>query len=308
MQFSGDSERYPKRDEVVDYLRRYARHFQFPVMTDTAVERVERHDLFFHVITSQGKTLVARSIIAATGAFSHPYLPVFEGLQDCTGRVLHSSEYTNAIPFKNQRILVIGAGNSAVQIAKELAQTVQVTFTSREPVLFRRQRILGRDVHFWIRITGVDTWKRQFPKWHPNEIKQQGVLDTGMYQAAFASGNPLYYSFFSRFTEQGVQWANGRTQAFDAVIFATGFRPNLSYLQPLTALDLHGNAVHSQGISTTTIGLYYMGISGQRSFSSATLRGVGADGAYVVRDLKRYLKNPTAHPVERCCFTPQGAL
>jgi putative flavoprotein involved in K+ transport len=308
MRFPGNPGRYPKRDEVADYLRRYARHFQLPVMTDTPVERVERHDLFFHVITSQGKLLVAHSIIAATGAFSRPYLPVFEGLQNYAGRMLHSSKYTNAIPFKNQRVLVIGAGNSAVQIATELAQTTQVTLTCREPVRFRPQHILGRDIHFWIRITGIDTWKRQFPQWRPSEIKQQGVLDTGVYQAAFESGNPLYHPIFSRFTEQGVQWANGETQAFDTVIFATGFRPNLSYLNPLTALDLHRNALHSQGISTTTAGLYYVGISGQRSFSSATLRGVGGDAAYIVRDLKRYLKNPTVHPVERCCFTPQPAL
>lgn len=134
------------------------------------------------------------------------------------------------------------------------------------------------------------------------------MLDTGVYQAALQSGNPVWHPFFTRFTEAGVEWADGTTQNFDTVIFATGFRPNLAYLQSLGALDEHGSAFHSGGISTSVAGLYYVGISGQRSFASATLRGVGDDAAYVTRDLKRYLKNPTEYPAERCCFKPQPAL
>jgi putative flavoprotein involved in K+ transport len=305
MRFPGDPERYPTRDEVVDYLRGYAQHFQLPIMTNTRVERVERQGTSFQVFTSQGQTLSARSVIAATGAFSRPHIPQFAGQDAYTGQILHSSAYINPLPFKDQRVLVIGAGNSAVQIATELAQSAQVTFTSREPVRFMRQRILGRDIHFWIRISGFDTWRRQFPQWSPFEVKQQGVQDTGIYQAALQSGNPTWNPFFTRFTEHGVEWADSTDQAFDTVIFATGFRPNLPYLQPLGALDEHGNALHNSGISTSVAGLYYVGISGQRSFASATLRGVGADAAYVIRDLKYYLNNPTAYPAERCCFKPQ---
>ncbi|MFN8373659.1 MAG: NAD(P)/FAD-dependent oxidoreductase [Anaerolineae bacterium] len=308
MSFPGDPERYPTRDEVAAYLRSYARHFHLPIVTNTQVERVERHDALFHVFTNQRQNLTARSVIAATGAFSRPHLPQFEGQDAYAGQVLHSSAYINPLPFKNQQILMIGAGNSAVQIATELARTAQVTLTSREPVRFRRQRFLGQDLHFWIKVTGYDTHKRQFPQWHPFEFKQQDVLDTGIYQAAFQSGNPAWHPFFTHFNQQGVQWADGAAQKFDTVIFATGFRPNLPYLQALAALDEHGNPLHSGGISTSVAGLYYVGISGQRSFASATLRGVGADAAYVIRDLKRYLKYPTQSPAERCCFKPQTAL
>lgn len=308
MPFPGDPKRYPTRDEVVDYLRSYARHFHLPVVTSTRVERVECQDTIFHVFTSQGQTLSARSVIAATGAFSRPHFPQFEGQDAYVGQTLHSSAYINPLPFKDQQVLIIGAGNSAVQIATELARLAQVTLTSREPVRFRRQRILGLDLHFWIKVTGYDTWKRQFPQWKPFEVNQPGVLDTGMYQAALQSGNPAWHPIFTRFTEAGVEWADGTTQKFDAVIFATGFRPNLPYLRPLDALDEHGSALHRGGISTSVAGLYYVGISGQRSFASATLRGVGGDAAYVTRDLKRYLRNPTEYTVERCCFKPQPAL
>jgi putative flavoprotein involved in K+ transport len=307
MPFPGDPEHYPTRDEVVNYLRSYSERFNFPIITNAFVETVERRGSSFHISTTQG-SFTARSIIAATGAFNRPHIPKLEGHADYSGTTLHSSEYHNALPFQNQRVLVIGAGNSAVQIAAELAGSAQVTLTSREPLRFRPQRFLGRDIHFWLRVTGLDTWKHQCAQWNPLASKQVAVLDTGAYQAAFQSGNPAYHSFFTRFTEQGVQWTDGTTASFDSVIFATGFRPNLSFLEALGALDTDGNALHNGGISTTANGIYYVGISGQRSFASATLRGVGADAAYVVHDLKRYLKTSTQPSAERCCYFPLNPL
>ena len=303
--FAGDPERYPRREEVIDYLRRYAATFQLPILTQAAVEKVERRDGIFHVATEQQGQFKARSVIAATGAFSRPHVPTFDGQASFGGTVLHSSAYRNSQPFQGQRVLVIGAGNSAVQIAAELATTASVTLTSREPVRFRAQRLWGRDIHFWMRITGFDRWPQQMPRWSPAIGKQQAVLDTGIYQAAFRSGNPAYHDLFKRFTERGVQWTDGTEAAFDSVIFATGFRPNLAYLDPVGALDAHGSAVHKDGVSTLTPGVYYVGMSGQRSFSSATLRGVGADADYVVRELRRYLKRSVSARTERCCARPR---
>jgi thioredoxin reductase len=71
----------------------------------------------------------------------------------------------------------------------------------------------------------------------------------------------------------------------DSVIFATGYRPNLAYLASLGALDAEGRALHRHGVSLTVPGLYFMGLSNQRTFASATLRGVGPDAAVVVRYL-----------------------
>jgi putative flavoprotein involved in K+ transport len=300
--FPGDPERYPQRDEVIAYLRSYAEYFQLPILTNAVVEQVERYNTIFHVSTVEHGQFATRSVIAATGAFSRPYFPLFDGQSSFGGAVLHSAAYRTPQPFNGQRVLVIGAGNSAVQIASELATTARVTLTSREPVRFRSQHIWGRDIHFWMRITGFDRWPHQLPRWNPVANKQQAVLDAGIYQAALRSGNPAYHELFTRFTERGIQWADGTETAFDSVIFATGFRPNLAYLEPVEALDAHGSAIHKDGVSTVTPGVCFVGISGQRSFSSATLRGVGADAAYVVRDLRRYLKSlqPRA---ERCCFT-----
>jgi putative flavoprotein involved in K+ transport len=73
------------------------------------------------------------------------------------------------------------------------------------------------------------------------------------------------------------------------VLFATGYRPNLAYLAPLGALDAEGQARQRYGVSLTVPGMYFVGLSNQRTFASATLRGVGPDAAVVVRHLTRYL-------------------
>ena len=303
MAFPGDPDRYPARDEVVDYLRDYAKRFDLPVFTNQRVARVEQQGNAFAVITAQGEMVRARRVIAASGPFNRPHLPTFDGQKDYTGRILHSSAYNSPAPFAGQRVLIVGAGNSAVQIAVELAQVAQVTLTSRSPLRFMRQRILGRDVHFWFHISGFNRWKRRFPRWNPTAIKPVEVLDSGRYRAAFESGNPATRPMFSRFTPEGVVWHDGSEQPFDAVIFATGFRPNFPYLEALEhALDEHGNARHEGGISTSVSGLYYVGISGQRAFSSATLRGVGHDADYIVRDLARSLRKQSPDQEKRCCL------
>jgi putative flavoprotein involved in K+ transport len=97
---------------------------------------------------------------------------------------------------------------------------------------------------------------------------------------------------FERFSEQGVVWSDGRAEAVDTVIFATGYRPNLDYLAPLGALDADRRPVQRHGVSQTVPGLYFVGLSNQRTYASATLRGVGPDAAVVVRHLTRYITTP----------------
>jgi putative flavoprotein involved in K+ transport len=301
MPFPGDPERYPARDEVVAYLRAYAKHFNLPIVTNARIETVEKQGTNFTVTTSDGTVRSTRSVIAASGAFNRPFIPTLEEQNTYTGQILHSSSYMNPQPFVGKRVLVVGAGNSAVQIATELARSTDVTLTSRDPVKFMRQRLLGQDVHFWLRVTGIDTFNKQFSGWSPLPKSGNGVLDTGVYQAALKSGKPAYKPLFSHFTPQGVMWSDGTESAFDTMIFATGFKPNFPYLQGLDVLGEYGNAHHRGGISTIMPGLYFVGISGQRSIASATIRGVGDDAAHIIRHLKQTLKGEAKVETRRCC-------
>jgi putative flavoprotein involved in K+ transport len=284
LSFPGDPERYPTRDEVAAYLMRYAAHFNLPVHLNTRVQQVLRDGQVLEVTTTDGRSYRTHSVIAATGSFHRPFIPEVAGREDFQGRVVHSFQYRSPESFQGQRVVVVGAGNSAVQIAVELANTAKVTLATREPVKFKPQVILGKDIHFWARLTGLDT----LPLGYWKQVgKAVGVLDTGIYQAALAAGKPDTRPMFTHFTVNGVVWADGSEEAVDAVVFATGYRPGVAYLSGLGALDEAGRPLQRGGVSLNVPGLYYVGLSGQRSIASATLRGVGADAAHILSHLRR---------------------
>jgi putative flavoprotein involved in K+ transport len=300
--FLGNPERYPTRNEVIAYLRQYAAHFQLPILTDTRVAQVARDGELFTVQTDDGRAFQARSLIAATGAFHRPYLPQLPGQDVFGGTILHAFAYRDPAPFQGQRVIVVGAGNSAVQIATELAQIARVTLATRKPVRFVNQRPYGRDIHFWWWLSGFDTRSLDsvIGKWLTRLVDGKGprVLDTGLYRAALAAKKPDWRFMFASFTNSGLVWDDGSVEDVDTVIFATGYRPNLTYLTSLGALDTEGQALQRHGVSLSVPGLYFVGLSRERTFASATLRGVGPDAAVVVHHLTRQLA-----PVKRA-FSP----
>ena len=84
-------------------------------------------------------------------------------------------------------------------------------------------------------------------------------------------------------------WSDGGEEKVDSVIYSTGYKPNVKHLISLdNAIDHSGNPLQQKGISTTINGLYFVGLSGQRSLSSATIRGVGSDSKFVIKSM---LKN-----------------
>jgi putative flavoprotein involved in K+ transport len=283
----------PPRDEVIAYLARYATHFGLPIIPRTRVTQVTRPDGDFAVTTADGTTYQARSLVAASGAFSRPFLPTFPGQGDFRGQVPHAATYQTSLSFAGQRVVVVGAGNSAVQIAVELAGVAQVTLATRRPVRWRSQQPLGRDIHFWLHVGGLD--HLPLGRWFDLPTPT-GVLDSGRYQAALAAGRPDQRPLFRALTADGVEWADGTRERVDAVLCATGYRPKLDYRVPVGALDARGQASQRGGISQAVPGLYYVGLSGQRTLASATLGGVGADAGYVVRHLRRHLAHPAPLP------------
>jgi putative flavoprotein involved in K+ transport len=266
----------------VAYLQDYAAKFELPVLANARITAVERDGGLFRVVTSSAKTFLARSVIAATGSFGNPYVPELPGRAAYRGAILHAFDYRDPSLFAGQRIVVAGGANSAVQIAVELARVARVTLALRSRIFWMPQRILGKDGHFWLRVTGLD--RSRF-------LRDQStpVVDAGRYRAAVSAGRPDARPMFTRFTERGVVWRDGAAEDVDTVILATGYRPSLGYLTALGALDANGLPRQKAGVSRTVPGLYYVGLSGQRNFASATLRGVGPDAALVVKHLLRSL-------------------
>ncbi|MGW1345640.1 flavin-containing monooxygenase [Kribbella sp. NPDC002412] len=276
--FPGDRDRYPTRDEVVTYLEKIALGLDAEIHTRTRATSVETSSRGYVVHTDSGAEFPAAAVICASGSFTNPHIPNIPG--DFTGQLLHVANYRRPEQYAGQRVVVVGAGNSAIQVAYELAEHAKVTLAVRRPIQFVPQVRGGRDLHFWLHRLRLDLLP---PSVLSRLVRGTLVLDTGIYADALKSGRLDQRPVFTSFQGDTVVWADGTREQVDAVIFATGYRPNLPYLKALGALDSTGTPIHKRGVSLTHPGLAYLGVEFQRSFSSNTLRGVSRDAEYVVR-------------------------
>ncbi|MFF7205379.1 NAD(P)-binding domain-containing protein [Streptomyces sp. NPDC008141] len=283
LRFPGDPDRDPTRDEVVDYLRAYARRLTADLHTSTTVASVTRQGGAWSVRAADAREFTARAVIAATGDYGTPYLPNLSGREEFRGRVLHAADYRSPGAFAGQRVVVIGGGNSAIQIAAELGAVADTTLASRRPIGWMAQRPLGKDLHWWLKNTGLDV----APIRRLLEKVPVSVLDDGRYRTALLEHGVDQRGMFTHLTPDGVVWADGTKEAIDAVILATGYRPAFPYLEGSGALNADGRPLHGGGIATAVPSLGFVGMEFQRSFSSKTLRGVGRDAGHVLTRVSR---------------------
>lgn len=283
MPFPAQAKHYPLRDEVVRYLEQYANAFQLPIRQNTRVQNVRREDGLFLLQASDGQCLRSKALIVCTGGFNQPFTPDIPGLESFRGQRLHSADYRNAEGFSDQRVVVIGAANSAVQIAHELAQVSRVVLATRESIRFFPQKVLGMDFHAWLKWTGLEK-----TRWLNDQSTP--VLDDGTYRRAMKQGLFERKPMFTEVTSTGVIWADGQHTEVDSLVFATGFRPTLGFL---AGLHVAGNERLRQrnGQAEHVPGLYFVGLPKQRNFASATLRGVGPDASHIIPGLMRFINN-----------------
>lgn len=281
MPFPAEAKHYPLRDEVVDYLEQYANTFQLPIRQNIRVQKVRKENGLFLLQASDGQRFCSKALIVCTGGFNQPFIPDIQGLESYGGQCLHSADYRNVDGFSDQRIVVIGAANSAVQIAHELAQVSSVVLATRESIRFFPQKILGVDFHAWLKWTGVEK-----TRWLNDQSTP--VLDDGTYRRAMKQGLFERKPMFTQVTSTGVLWADGQHTEVDSLVFATGFRPNLGFLADLHMGDT-GSLAQRHGQAEHVPGLYFVGLPKQRNFASATLRGVGPDASHIIPGLMRFI-------------------
>lgn len=289
MPFPAPAGTYPSKDQAADYLARYAARFELPVMLNTLVEHVDRAysggGWLFRVRTSQG-TLWSRQVVVATGPFQRPSVPrASHGLGPAVTQ-LHSSAYRNPGDLPGGKVLVAGAGNSGLQIALELARStgsreVHVAAGSKQTMV--AQRPLGRDLFWWLTRTGLLTRPTTSPlvrlfRRHGSDL----VIGTS-WSDVHAAGITVH----PRVTTTG-----GRTAEFAdgtvltdvaAVVWATGFRPDYSWLDiPGTWDGTHIS--HTRGRASAP-GLWFIGLPWQHTRGSALLGFVHGDAAWIAGQL-----------------------
>lgn len=111
---------FPTRNQVVDHLDRHAREEGIELRLSTTVLRIDSHPGGWRLSTSSGD-ITAEQVVVATGYEHTPILPEWPGMAGFGGEVLHSSAYRNPLPYKEKRVLVVGAGSSAMEIVHDVA-------------------------------------------------------------------------------------------------------------------------------------------------------------------------------------------
>ena len=125
--FGREYPKYPSRDQIVAYLDHYAHLFGISPIFNTNVTSAEfRPELgLWVVMASQSGTTVtftATSLVVATGENAEPVMPVLPGREDFCGKSTHGKDYKNGVKYGNQKVLVVGIGNTGMEIALDLAR------------------------------------------------------------------------------------------------------------------------------------------------------------------------------------------
>ena len=302
---------YPSRAEMVAYLESYTARFEIKPVFDAEVSCIARHGPRWRVESGRHE-FVAPIVVIATGIADAPYCPAWPGLDGYSGEILHSSRYRNPVPYTGRRVLVVGFGNSGGEIALDLANAgVTVALAVRSPVQIIPRDLLGFPILSWVilyrrlparlvdainapvlRFAVGDFEKlglRRAAKGPRQMVEEDGrvpLIDVGTL-AKIRDGTIVVRTGIDRFTTDGVVFTDGKTEKFDSVILATGFRPDLRPLLPnvTDVLDQHGMP-RVTGKPTSEPGLYFCG---QITVPTGQLREISIEAKQIAESAKRYL-------------------
>ena len=110
-------EGFPPASHVIDYFARYEQRYELPIRRPVTVDEVTHDGAYFHVYAGEEK-LTSRTVVAATGTWSAPFIPYYPG--NFGGRQWHSAFYPGPEAFSGSTVAVVGGANSGAQIAAEL--------------------------------------------------------------------------------------------------------------------------------------------------------------------------------------------
>jgi putative flavoprotein involved in K+ transport len=274
--FPAAADTHPSKDDVADYLAAYATHFDLPVRLNSPVLRLHHDEDGGFMVTTPTEALRAKQVVVATGPFQSPHVPSLSTQLDPLVPQLHSTEYRNPAQLPaGGRVLVVGAANSGLQIAAELAETCAVTVAVGSQPMELPQRVAGRDLFFWLtksRFFSVPSDSRI-----ARRLRARGDIIIGTRSATLRRQGIDFRPRLTDVAGRIAHFAGGGTMAVDAVVWATGYRSDYSWLH-LPGVIVDGQVRHNAGVSDIP-GLYFLGLPWQTCRGSALLGFVGADAA-----------------------------
>ncbi|XP_071938188.1 probable indole-3-pyruvate monooxygenase YUCCA3 [Coffea arabica] len=250
---------YPTKNQFIDYLESYAKHFKIIPRFNESVQSAKYDQKcgswrIKTVVASDNSEIeyICSWLVAATGENAEKVVPEFEGLQDF-GEVMHVCDYKSGEAYEGKRVLVAGCGNSGMEVSLDLCNyNAMPSMVVRSSVHVLPREILGLStfqlaVSFmkWLPVWLVDKilvtatrlilgnlekYGIKRPSTGPLELKntegKTPVLDIGTLDK-IRSGKIRIVPGIKKFFRGGVELENGEFLEIDSVILATGYRSNV---------------------------------------------------------------------------------
>ena len=229
----------------------YEQRHGLPIVRPVKVDRVDDVDGVLRVQAGE-REWRTRTLVNATGTWTHPFLPHYPGMETFLGEQLHTVDYPGPEHFRGRRVLVVGGGASAVQFLGALAPVTEVLWATRREPIWRtgdftpevgaaavalvEQRVArGLPPESVVSVTGLMLREQE------REAERLGV---------YAARRPM----FARIEPDGVRWADGAFERVDVILWATGFRPAIAHLAPLRLRSPEGGIrLDRDGRGTTAV-------------------------------------------------------
>ncbi|KAI9106403.1 hypothetical protein K1719_021931 [Acacia pycnantha] len=329
MGFPCDFPTYPTKQQFIDYLVSYADRFDIkPRFNETVKEAEFDSTLGFWRVRSESKTgttteYVCRWLVVATGENAEAVMPEIEGAKEFGGPIKHTSLYKSGEELRGKRVLVVGCGNSGMEVCLDLCNhNARPSLVVRDAVHVLPREMLGKSTFGlsmwlvkWLPIRLVDRFLLVVswlllgdtarlglvrPGVGPLQLKNLSgktpVLDVGTL-SKIKSGHIQVCPGVKRLKYRTVEFVDGTTQNFDAIIFATGYKSNVpSWLQKgdlFSEEDGFPRRPYPNGWKGEN-GLYAVG------FTKRGILGASMDAKRIAQDIEQCWKSEAKH---RTAFT-----
>lgn len=276
---------FPSHWQVMQYLEAYAEHFGVKdhIRCNTEVAKVAPQDDGTWLVTlADGMTKAYRAVLVANGHLWDARLPDFPGQFD--GIAIHSHDYKVADPFDDKRVLVVGIGNSAVDIAVDLCRRARsVHLSTRRGAWIMPKYILGIPTDRWsaflIRKLKLPTIvarmivnrlmyltvgdqerygvpKPPHPMWREHATISQELLPY------IGHGWIKVKPNVAELQGEKIAFADGSVEPYDAVIYATGYRTTFPFLDPdvFSVKDREAPRLYRRIAAVDRPGLFFVGL------------------------------------------------
>ncbi|KAK4799414.1 hypothetical protein SAY86_024779 [Trapa natans] len=328
--FPEDYPEYPTRRQFINYIESYADYFDIRPNFGQCVESAHYDETsgLWRVRTTAASATTAtlsgpdveyicRWLVVATGENAECVVPEIEGLRDFQGEVLHAADYKSGEKFSEKRVLVVGCGNSGMEVSLDLCNhNAHPSMIIRSSVHVLPREILGKStfelavflvkwlplwlvdklllILAWLVLGNLEKHGIKRPSTGPLELKntkgKTPVLDIGALRKIRSGSIKVIPAGIKRIVGANqVEFMNGSRLEFDSVVLATGYKSNVpSWLKESEFFNNMGypKSPFPNGWKGSK-GLYAVG------FTKRGLSGASSDAIRIAADIGSFWKQET---------------